>query len=187
MAEEPVAEEIRPRGILKDNWVEEKAVAALNIDDKKKSVRLNGHEGLITINRGCKMETLSLFGASYIPLKGPDVRVKGGAGVRKELLERHLSQMMREKILAEMKPVEPEPKPDYRSTHQCHFCAPGFVPSRPKASTDHDYRNEEAITFWSDNFQKIQRVSPIKNPTAPFKKSSLFSTRIQDRLDEEEL
>lgn len=55
----------------------QRAVAALNIDDKKKSVRLEGHEGLITINRGCKMDTLSLFTASYIPLRGSGVRVKG--------------------------------------------------------------------------------------------------------------
>ncbi|PWA13838.1 sperm associated antigen 8 isoform X2 [Gambusia affinis] len=181
MAEEPVDKEIYTRGILKDNWVEEKAVAALNIDDKKKSVRLNGHEGLITINRGCKMETLSLFGASYIPLPRPEGKVKG---VRKELLEKHLSQLIREKILADMKPEEVQP--DYSTTQQRHFCAPGFIPSRPKPSTDHDYRNEEAITFWSDNYQKIQRVSPIKNPNAPFKKSSLFSTRIPDRLDVDE-
>ncbi|XP_017163471.1 sperm-associated antigen 8 [Poecilia reticulata] len=177
-------EEIRPRGILKDNWVEENAVAALNIDDKNESVRLNGHEELITINRGCKMETLSVFSTSYIPLKSPGLRVKG---VRKELLEKHLSRMMREKILDELKPVEPELKPDYRTTQRCHFCAPGFFPSRPEASTDHNYRNEDAITFWSDNVQNIQRVSTFKNPNAPFKKSSQFSTRIQDRLDEEEL
>ncbi|XP_005813702.1 sperm-associated antigen 8 [Xiphophorus maculatus] len=180
MAEEPVAEKSHTGGILKDNWVEERAVAALNIDDKKKSIRLEGHEGLITINRGCKMDTLSLFTASYIPLRGSGVRVKG---VRKELLEKHLSQMMREKVLAEIKPEPVDLVPDYRTTHQRHFCAPGFVPSRPKPSTDHDYRNEEAITFWSDNYQRIQRVS---NPNVPFKRSSLFSTRIPDRLDDEE-
>ncbi|XP_054896197.1 sperm-associated antigen 8-like [Poeciliopsis prolifica] len=93
--------------------------------------------------------------------------------------------MMRQKILAELKPVG-EYLPEYGTTHQRHFCAPGFVPSKAKPSTDHDYRNEEAITFWSDNYQQIQRVSAIKNPNDPFKKSSLFSTRIQDRLDDEE-
>ncbi|KAM4720317.1 sperm-associated antigen 8 [Anableps anableps] len=184
MAEQEVAVKTNTRGCLQHNWVEERAVAALGIEESRNTIRKCGNKGIITMDLNCKMETLSTSKATYVPPVGPGVRLSG-AGMKRDLLEKHFCQMIQEKIQAEMS--SPASEADYKSTSQRDFCVPGFVPSRPKPTQDHDYKNEQAITFWSENCQRIQRVSPIRNPNAPFRKSALFSTPITERLDEEDL
>ncbi|XP_015228663.1 PREDICTED: sperm-associated antigen 8 [Cyprinodon variegatus] len=130
------------------------AVAALDIDDSKRSVQTIGHEGILTTEQKCKMETLTTTKAAHSPLKSPGFRQKG---IRREQLEKHITQMIREKFQAELTP--PEPEVDYSSTTQRDFCVSGFVPSRPKSKHMHDYKFEQAITFWSENCQKIQAGS----------------------------
>ncbi|XP_038143552.1 sperm associated antigen 8 [Cyprinodon tularosa] len=182
MEKQQAALRIQSGKCFRPNWVEEEAVAALDIDDSKRSIQTIGHEGILTTEQKCKMETLTTTKAAHSPLKSPGFRQKG---IRREQLEKHITQMIREKFQAELTP--PEPEVDYCSTTQRDFCVLGFVPSRPKSKHMRDYKFEQAITFWSENCQKIQGVTPIRNPNSPFKKSSLFSTPISERLDEEEL
>ncbi|XP_047227986.1 sperm associated antigen 8 [Girardinichthys multiradiatus] len=161
------------------SWMQERAVASPDIEDPKK---IHGHKGMFTTDQRCKMDTLTTYKATHVPLMGPGVRLRG---IRRELLEKHITQVIREKIHNEQSP--PPPEADYSSTTQKDFCVPGFVPSRPKSTRVHDYKREQAITFWSENCQQIQGVTPIRKLNAPFRKSALFSTPISERLDEEDL
>ncbi|XP_030005761.1 sperm-associated antigen 8 [Sphaeramia orbicularis] len=108
----------------------------------------------------------------------------GRGGVRGELLEKQLAQMIREKITAEMNP--PTPKTDFCSTTRTDFNADGFTTVPPEPSQVHDYKSEQAVSFWSENYQRIQRVTAVRSLNAPFRKSSHFSTPITERLDEPE-
>uniref|UniRef100_A0A8C6SDK8 Uncharacterized protein n=1 Tax=Neogobius melanostomus TaxID=47308 RepID=A0A8C6SDK8_9GOBI len=48
----------------------------------------------------------------------------------------------------------------------------------------HDYKSENAVSFWSENHQKIQGLTPVPSASAPFRKCSDFSRPIGERLDE---
>uniref|UniRef100_A0A8C7ZYA2 Uncharacterized protein n=1 Tax=Oryzias sinensis TaxID=183150 RepID=A0A8C7ZYA2_9TELE len=48
---------------------------------------------------------------------------------------------------------------------------------------NHDYKTEQAITFWSENYQQVQGVTPVQNQKAPFRRSALFSTPLSERLN----
>ncbi|XP_026883155.1 sperm-associated antigen 8 isoform X3 [Electrophorus electricus] len=49
---------------------------------------------------------------------------------------------------------------------------------------DHDYKTDQAITFWSENYQKIQGMTPVRTRDTPFKKNASFSTPINESLDD---
>ncbi|XP_044031043.1 sperm associated antigen 8 isoform X2 [Siniperca chuatsi] len=129
-----------------------------------------------------KMETVTTLKAAYIPPRSQGVRLRG---IRGELLEKHIAQMISEKVHAERNP--PTPKTDFCSTTQRDFCVEGFVPLTPDKTQVHDYKTDQAVTFWSENCQLIQGVTAIQTLKAPFRKSALFSTPISERLDELEL
>ncbi|KAM7393239.1 hypothetical protein PAMA_008067 [Pampus argenteus] len=165
-----------------NNWAEERAVAALDSQETRAQIQKHGHRGLLTMNQESKMETVSTMKAAYIPPKYPGVRLRG---IKDELLEKHIAQMISEKIHAERNP--PTPKTDFCSTTQKDFHVEGFVPLTPQATQVHDYKTEQAVTFWSENYQQIQGVTAVGTLKAPFRKSALFSTPISERLDEIEL
>ncbi|XP_049909182.1 sperm associated antigen 8 [Epinephelus moara] len=164
------------------NWAEERAVAALDNQETMMEIQKHGHRGILTVDQESKMEAVTTLRATYTPPKSPGVRLRG---IRGELLEKHIAQMIREKIQADMNP--PTPKTDFCSTTQKDFCVDGFVSVTPKSTQAHDYKNDQAVTFWSENCQRVQGVTTIKTLKAPFKKSALFSTPISERLDEIEL
>ncbi|XP_073333526.1 sperm-associated antigen 8 [Pagrus major] len=161
------------------NWAEERAIAALDTDQTRVQIQKHGHKGILTLDQNSKLETVTTVKAVYIPPKSPGVRLRG---IRGELLEKHIAQMISEKIQAEQKP--PTPKTDFCSTTQKDFCAEGFVPHTPETTQVHDYKTDQAVTFWSENCQRIQGVTAVKTLKAPFRKSALFSTPISERLDE---
>ncbi|XP_039470310.1 sperm associated antigen 8 isoform X1 [Oreochromis aureus] len=90
-----------------------------------------------------------------------------------------------EKIRADLNPQTP--KTEYCSTTQKDFCVEGFVPFKPETTRVHDYKTDQAITFWSENCQRIQGVTAARSSKGPFRKSALFSTPITERLDEIDL
>ncbi|XP_039856893.1 sperm associated antigen 8 isoform X2 [Simochromis diagramma] len=90
-----------------------------------------------------------------------------------------------EKIHADLNPLTP--KTEYCSTTQKDFCVEGFVPHKPETTRVHDYKTDQAITFWSENCQRIQGVTAARSSKGPFRKSALFSTPITERLDEIDL
>ncbi|XP_071323122.1 sperm-associated antigen 8 isoform X1 [Trachinotus anak] len=182
---------------LLHNWAEERAVAALDNEETKTQIQRHGHRGILTMDQESKMETVTTLKAAYVPPKSPGVRLKDdllcmlrsslllyfhGSGIRGEFLEKHIAQMISDKIHAELNP--PTPKTDFCSTTQRDFCVEGFVPLTPETTQAHDYKTDQAVTFWSENYQQIQGVTAVQTLKAPFRKSALFSTPISERLDE---
>ncbi|XP_056875743.1 sperm associated antigen 8 [Takifugu flavidus] len=138
----------------------------------------HGHVDLI-IDPGSKMEARTSYMAAYSPPKSPEVRL---CGTRRERMVRCIAQELSEKIQHVQK--EPVSKTEFCSTTQRDFSVPGFVQKVPELTVNRDYETDQAITFWSENSKWIQGVTAIQNPREPFKKSSMFSTPISQRLDE---
>ncbi|XP_047426118.1 sperm associated antigen 8 [Mugil cephalus] len=183
MAEQPSPVENQVGKPVEHNSAEEeRATAALDKERTKTHIQRHGHKGILTIDPESKMESVTTLKADYVTPKGPGVRLRG---IRSELLEKHIAQMISEKIKAERSP--PPSKTDYCSTTRTDFSVKGFVPRTPETTQVHDYKTDQAITFWSENCKQIQGVTPIKTLNAPFRKSALFSTPISERLDEIEL
>ncbi|CAI5666369.1 unnamed protein product [Oreochromis niloticus] len=159
------------------------------------------------VEERAKMESVTTLKAAYVVPKSPVVRLQG---IRGELLKKHTAQMIRgftnlseetprkhrcpnhfswllssEKIRADLNPQTP--KTEYCSTTQKDFCVEGFVPFKPETTRIHDYKADQAITFWSENCQRIQGVTAARSLKGPFRKSALFSTPITERLDEIDL
>ncbi|XP_030290956.1 sperm-associated antigen 8 [Sparus aurata] len=182
MTEQSATVENKVGRCMLHNWVEERAVAALDTGKTTAQIQKHGHKGILTLDEDSKLENVTTFKAVYIPPRSPGVRLRG---VRGELLEKHIAQMISENIQAEQK--RPTPKTDFRSATQKDFFEKGFVPCTPKTTQVHDYKTDQAVTFWSENCQRIQGVTAVKTQKAPFRKSALFSTPISERLDEIEV
>ncbi|CAG5867171.1 unnamed protein product [Menidia menidia] len=165
---------------LRDHSAEEKAVKPPDTDDQK-WIQRHGHKGILTNDPESKMDTITTSKATYVAPKSPGVRLQG---IRAELLKMHIAQTVSEKVRDEL--TLPTPKTDYRTT-QRDYCVEGFVPSRPQPTKVHDYKTDQAITFWSENHQRIQGMTASPVLKAPFRKSALFSTPIGERLDEPDL
>ncbi|XP_049593197.1 sperm-associated antigen 8 [Syngnathus scovelli] len=144
-------------------------------EQTREQILRHGHKGLITINTGAKMEHVTTLQAAFAPPKHPGVRLQG---IRSELLERRIAQIARDKIHAERNP--PLPQADFASVTQRDFRVEGFVPQTTKINRIHDYTTEQAISYWSENYQRIQGVSPAECPNTPFRKSAQFSTPLGD-------
>ncbi|KAI3361955.1 hypothetical protein L3Q82_012306, partial [Scortum barcoo] len=184
----------------------QRAVAALDNEETRIQIQRRGHKGILTMDQGSKMETLTTIKATYTAHKSSGVRLRG---IRGELLEKHIAQMISKKSEYFFQPCQlqrlisscfnseelhaernpPTSKTDFCSTMQKDFCVEGFVPLTPETTQGsvHDYKTDQAVTFWSENFQRIQGVTTIQTPKAPFRKSAQFSTPISERLDEIEL
>ncbi|XP_070707117.1 sperm-associated antigen 8 [Pempheris klunzingeri] len=159
-----------------------RAVAALDNEQTRTQIQRHGHRGLLTMDHESKMETVTTLRGAYILPKSPGVRLRG---IRGELLEKHFAQTISEEIRAERN--QPSPKTDFSSTTQRDFCVEGFVPLTPETAQVHDYKTDQAVTFWSENCQRIQGVTAVQTLKAPFRKSAMFSTPIGEQLDEMEL
>ncbi|XP_077398770.1 sperm-associated antigen 8 [Vanacampus margaritifer] len=145
----------------------------------REQILRHGHKGIITMNTGAKMENVTTLKSAFAPPKTPGVRLQG---LRSELLERRIAQIIRDKIHAERNP--PLPQTDFSSVTQRDFRVEGFVPRTTKVNRIHDYKTEQAISYWSENYQRIQGVSPAECPNTPFKKSAQFSTPIGEQRED---
>uniref|UniRef100_UPI0037E87279 sperm-associated antigen 8 n=1 Tax=Semicossyphus pulcher TaxID=241346 RepID=UPI0037E87279 len=181
MTKQPATVENKVGRCMLRNWAEERAVAALDADQTRIQIQRQGHRGILTLDQDSKMETITTLKAAFSPPKGPGVRQRG---IRRELLEKHIAMMISEKVHAERKTTTPET--DFSSTTQRDFSVEGFVPLSPETTqvSTHDYKNEQAVTFWSENRQRVQGVTAVQSLKAPFRKSAQFSTPISERLDE---
>ncbi|XP_053266647.1 sperm associated antigen 8 [Pleuronectes platessa] len=126
-------------------------IPALDNGDNASLVQRRGHFGIITMNQDHELERLTTSRATFVAPKSHNVRQKG---IRGELMETLLAERIRERIQAEQNP--PIPKTDFCSTSQREFRAEGFVPLSPESTQVHDYKTEEAITFWSENQQRVE-------------------------------
>uniref|UniRef100_A0A3B5B814 Sperm associated antigen 8 n=1 Tax=Stegastes partitus TaxID=144197 RepID=A0A3B5B814_9TELE len=167
MTEQPANVDKKVGQCLVSNWVEERATAALDTNETKTHIQRHGHKGILTIDQESTMEAMTTLRAAYAAPKSPGVRMRGTC----------LCLSPAKKLQAERNP--PIPKTDYSSTTQSDFCVEGFVPLTPETT--------QAISFWSENYQRIQGVTAAQTSRAPFGKSTKFSTPIGERLDEPEL
>lgn len=171
---------------LLENWVEERAVEPIDAEQLKMRAKAtsmaqvlkNGHRGLLTTNFCATTKDLTSHLDAYRPSTGPGIRT---IGTRTELMQ----QMFLERVLADMEREQnPPPEPDDevpKSVTQKDFNLDDFIPRQPAPYSEHDYRKEEPVTFWSEHRDKIHGVSQIK-PTfnSVFRKNSAFSRPIDE-------
>ncbi|XP_054613513.1 sperm associated antigen 8 isoform X2 [Dunckerocampus dactyliophorus] len=156
--------------------------AADELEETRGHTQKRGHGGVFNINPGATMEKITTLRAAFAPPRSPGVRLRG---IRSELLERRIAQIMREKIHAERNP--PLPQTDFATITQRDFRVDGFIPQTTKITHLHDYKTEQAISYWSENYQQIQGVSAVESPNTPFRKCAQFSTPIEEQREEIEL
>lgn len=161
------------------NWFEERAVAHIDTAETESQIQKYGHRGLLSVELGAKMEDVTTVRATYVQHQTPGVRHKGR---RIEFLEKQLAQSTRQRIEQQMKPAPCVP--EYRSVTVDSYSVPGFIPFRERLTPVHDYKSQSAISYWSENHQHIQGVSPVSSANTPFRKCSNFSRPISERLDE---
>ncbi|XP_055015996.1 sperm associated antigen 8 [Boleophthalmus pectinirostris] len=157
----------------------EEAAAASSSTEKRRIQKL-GHRGLLTEEQGAKMEHLTTARATYVLPRGPAVRLTGR---RRENLEQNIARTIREQIELQMKSPPRDPVSCCSVTHES-FSVAGFVPLTERLTPVHDYTSEPSVTFWSENHQHIQGVTPVRSPGAPFRKCSQFSRPIGERVDD---
>ncbi|XP_023651755.1 sperm-associated antigen 8 [Paramormyrops kingsleyae] len=166
---------------LLDNWVEERASALLDKTNDRAQIHRHGHKGILSADMAAKAQDITTMKAEFTHPTGLRVRQRG---IRGELFEKHLYRTIREQVLKEQSP--PVPSAELVSTTKDDFGAEGFKPTFPDPSWEHNYRSEQAITFWSENHKKIQGVTPVRSKDTPFKKNCNFSTPISACLDDDE-
>ncbi|CAL8405940.1 unnamed protein product [Arctogadus glacialis] len=165
---------------LLDNWVEERAVADLADDASQEQIQRDGHRGIFSMNLESKMEDMTSLKSAYTPPVAPGVRERG---IRGELLAKLITQRISEEVHAEFNPVTPTT--DFSSTTHRDFTGGGFVPLPPTTTKNHDYKCDQAITFWSENHQHIQRTTAVRTTDSPFKRCAQFSTPITQQLNDQ--
>ncbi|KAB5522355.1 hypothetical protein PHYPO_G00158600 [Pangasianodon hypophthalmus] len=138
-------------GCLLGNWVEERATTSLDNTGPTSDSHKNGHRGILTVDLSSKLHGVSTLKSAFTCPKGTRVRQKG---LRSELLEKHLIKSISEQVHAELTPKPSAP--ELYSVTRTDYTVEGFQCVRPTPSTDCDYRTDEAITFWRENFDKIQ-------------------------------
>ncbi|XP_062340561.1 sperm associated antigen 8 isoform X1 [Osmerus eperlanus] len=95
-------------------------------------------------------------------------------GIRGELLEKQLYKEISKQTLTEFHPQST--KTEFCSTTQKDFHMEGFRSHLPKPTGEHDYKRDQAISFWNENHSRVQGVTPVRTRDSPFKKNSSFST-----------
>ncbi|KAF7688549.1 hypothetical protein HF521_013356 [Silurus meridionalis] len=166
------------RGCLLGNWVEERATTSLDKTGPESDIHKKGHQGILTVDWSSKLEDTSTQKSAFTSSKGTSAQQKG---FRYELMKEHLIKSISEQVHAELtaKPAAAE----LHSVTRRDYTAGGFQWVRPTPSTDRDYKTDQAITFWRENFDKIQGVTAVRNRDAPFKKNASFTCPITECLD----
>ncbi|XP_066567673.1 sperm-associated antigen 8 [Amia ocellicauda] len=170
---------------LLDNWAEERAAAPLDHVGSeeeacgKAQLHKHGHRGILSVDLVSKVADVTTVRETYTPPRGPGVRQRG---IRGELLEKYLYKTIREQVLEELN-AQP-PAAEMISTTRHDYKRDGFESVPPAPSKEHNYKTEQAITYWSENHQKIQGVTAVRSRNTPFKKNTSFSKPISEYLDE---
>ncbi|KAJ7988424.1 hypothetical protein DPEC_G00323410 [Dallia pectoralis] len=161
------------------NWVEERATALVDNNKPRAHIHKNGHTGILTMDLSSRAQGDTTVKSAFTPPMGHGVRQRG---MRGELLENSLLKKISEQTLAELNP-EP-PKTDFCSTTKQDYKVKDFQPFLPAPQRDHDYKRDQAITFWNENHQQIQGGTPVRTRDTPFKKNATFSTPISELMDD---
>ncbi|XP_028830180.1 sperm-associated antigen 8 [Denticeps clupeoides] len=156
------------------------STASLDQSEHSSHHRLkNGHTGIFTQVSTAKIDGLTSVKAAYTPPRLVGVRLTGS---RKELLEKELFTKISEQTHAELNPAAPAT--DFCSTTRADYTVEGFNSVIPLPSKNHDYKTEQAITFWSENHRHVQGMTAVTTSDTPFRKNAFFSTPISEQLDD---
>ncbi|XP_051542619.1 sperm associated antigen 8 isoform X2 [Myxocyprinus asiaticus] len=156
-----------------------RATALLDRTRRKSCIHKNGHRGILTVDTAAKVHGVSTFKAAFNAPKSLGMRQKGK---RTELIEKDLIKRISVQVHAELNPAPPAS--ELCSVTKADYKVEGFKPVHAPLNMEHDYTTEQAITFWSDNYQKIQGVTAVKTKDCPFKRNATFSTPISEQLDQ---
>ncbi|KAH9520228.1 Sperm-associated antigen 8 [Bulinus truncatus] len=171
-----------------ENWVEERA----NIDrdpplDREYNLAeraiflRSGHKGIVTIDEDAKAENLTTVRATYTP---PQVDKTRQVGIRKQLMEQAFTKLACEEILLEKNKKEDTDKQEPMCTIFMQDYTKDFPRTVPEVTKDHDYVNEQPITFWSEHKDKMHGVTQTKTRDSAFRKNDAFSKPISEYWDQ---
>lgn len=173
---------------LLENWVEERVNnerdppldRVLNIQERA-DYFVRGHKGLITIDGEAKVESLSEVRASYTQqFPDPTRRV----GKRKELMEQAFAEAVCEDMLKEKEEKKKANMEGIMCSTFTKDYSKEFVKIVPKQTKDHDYVNEQPVTFWSEHRDKIHGTTQVKTRDTVFRKNDAFSKPIGESWDQ---
>ncbi|XP_039613994.1 sperm associated antigen 8 [Polypterus senegalus] len=168
---------------LLHNWVEERATASLDSEASSKSpleakAHKHGHKGIISVDVTSKFSNATTVKEEYTPPKGQQVRMMGA---RTEFLANQLYQTISKEVQEESN--RPPSPVELVSTARCDYKIEGFQSVPPPSKKRHDYKSEQAITYWSENYKNVQGVTAARSKDNPFKKNTSFSKPISESLD----
>ncbi|KAM8960981.1 sperm-associated antigen 8 [Pelodytes ibericus] len=169
---------------LLHNWVEERATASL--DSPVTDVASAGHayrhgqRGILTTQVEAHISDCTTNADSY-RTPNPD-RVQQ-IGQRQEMLQKHLYHKYSKEIY-EASDSSCDTLTVKESTTKRDYQVDGFIPQRLATSKSHNYRTEQAITFWTANVHRIPGVSDIRTRDTAFKRTAAFSTPITEYLNQ---
>ncbi|XP_043934917.1 sperm-associated antigen 8 isoform X2 [Protopterus annectens] len=143
----------------------------------------HGHKGLLSIATENKLDGLTITKISFQHPHRAGAQVRGK---REECLEQYLYQKISKDVFNELTQPPPPAKVELMSTTRQDYKVEGFKSVPPQPTMKHDYKTEQAITFWSENIQKVTGVTNIRTRDTPFKKNSSFSTPIYESMGDPE-
>lgn len=77
-------------------------------------------------------------------------------------------------------------KPDYKTATMEAFNIEGFESKNPKPTQTHDYRTEQPVSYWLQNYQKIHGVTMVKTRDTVFRRDCAFSKPVEESWEEAE-
>ncbi|KAF5909451.1 sperm-associated antigen 8-like, partial [Clarias magur] len=128
-----------------------RTTSSLDNTGSTSDIHKNGHRDILTTDLTSRFHGVSTQKSAFTSPRGTGVREKG---LRAELLKKDLIKSISEQVHAQLTPQPPAP--ELSSVTKTDYKVKGFRGVRPSPSTDRDYRTDEAITFWKENFEKIQ-------------------------------
>ncbi|XP_068128869.1 sperm-associated antigen 8 [Hyperolius riggenbachi] len=169
---------------LLSNWLEERATAGLDsspVDPIGEGhAHRHGHRGILTTDLLAQIADLTTKQDSY---QMPATDHTHHTGRREQLIRRFLQHKYSQEVLEELSsPPEEVALPE--SSMKSDYHIEGFIPKTTPPTKSHDYRREQAVTFWTENKHNITGMSDVRSRDTPFKKSSAFSTPISEYLDQ---
>lgn len=134
-----------------------------------------GHPGILTLNEKEDLSKITDFIDSF---QHPKVNYVRQVGLRRELKERQLAEKIQRQMFNKM--AEGPEKPNYKTTAMEAFNIEDFESKTPKPTQTHDYRSDQPLTYWSENYKKIHGVSMVTARDTVFRRNDHFSKPISE-------
>jgi len=164
---------------LLENWVEERATNHLeeqdiNRDDVNCAQMLkDGHKCLLTqSNKGPGVSGETTNRSSFKKPEFPRVATQGKMYTKD--LDEYVNDIKNQK-LNEIKLQNSKMPMVKKSVKQSDFDKEDFVFTPPKPVNTHDLYNENQLSFWTDNPEKIHGKSQTGVANNPFRKNAAFT------------